>query len=121
MAVRGKTPSCFRTTRGTSSPTSSAGTGPNFQFDSPQTEIDAHLAYVGIDSVTSLWNVTPPGQNGAPGNLEYEEFTATFEGNPVHGLIYSDVSLGAGSTRVSSGSRSRRRARGTRSTARSSR
>ena len=72
-----------------------AGTG-DFQFDSPQTEIDSHLAYVGIDSVTSLWNVTPPGQNGAPGNLEYEEFTATFQGNPVHGLIYSDVSLGGG-------------------------
>ncbi len=46
------------------------------------TEIDSYLAYVGIDSVTSLWNVTPPGQNGAPGNLEYEEFTATFQGNP---------------------------------------
>ncbi|MFZ0376956.1 MAG: hypothetical protein WAL38_03940 [Solirubrobacteraceae bacterium] len=69
------------------------GEGPNFQFDSPQTEIDAYLAYVGIDSVTSQWSVTPPGQNGAPGNLEYEEFTATFEGNPVHGLIYSDVHL----------------------------
>jgi hypothetical protein len=51
---------------------------------------------VGIDSVTSLWSVTPPGQNGAPGNLEYEEFTATFQGNPVHGLIYSDVSIGGG-------------------------
>ncbi len=72
------------------------GEGPNFQFDSPQTEIDAYLAYVGIDSVTSLWNVTPPGQNGVPGNLEYEEFTGTFQGNPVHGLIYSDVSIGGG-------------------------
>jgi hypothetical protein len=72
------------------------GEGPNFQFDSPQTEIDSYLAYVGIDSVTSLWNVTPPGQNGAPGNVEYEEFTATFQGNPAHGLIYSDVSIGGG-------------------------
>ncbi len=72
------------------------GEGPNFQFDSPQTEIDAYLAYVGIDSVTSLWSVTPPGQNGAAGNLEYEEFTATFQGNPVHGLIYCDVSIGGG-------------------------
>jgi hypothetical protein len=69
------------------------GEGPNFQFDSPQTEIDSYLAYVGIDSVTSLWSVTPPGQNGAPGNLEYEEFTATYQGNPVHGLIYSNVSI----------------------------
>ncbi len=72
------------------------GEGPNVQFDSPQTEIDAYLAYVGIDSVTSLWSVTPPGQNGASGNLEYEEFTATFQRNPVHGLIYSDVSIGGG-------------------------
>jgi hypothetical protein len=69
------------------------GEGPNFQFDSPQTEIDSYLAYVGIDSVTSLWSVTPPGANGAPGNLEYEEFTATYQGNPVHGLIYSNVSI----------------------------
>jgi hypothetical protein len=69
------------------------GESQNFQFDSPQTEIDAYLAYIGVDSVTSLWSVTPPGQNGAPGNVEYEEFTATAQGNPVHGLIYSNVSI----------------------------
>ena len=44
-----------------------AGTGPNFQFDSPQTEIDSYPAYVGIDSVTSLWKVTPPGRTGRRG------------------------------------------------------
>jgi hypothetical protein len=62
-----------------------------FQFNSPQTLIDAYLANVQIDSVSSLWSVTPPAQGGGPGNTEYEEFTGTLGGNPVHGVIYGEV------------------------------
>ena len=35
----------------------------------------------------------PERRGGEPGD---EEFTATFQGNPVHGLIYCDVSIGGG-------------------------
>lgn len=59
-----------------------------FQFDSPQSLIDAYLAGVNITSVSSLWSTTPPAQGGGPGNTEYEEFTGTLGGSPVHGVIY---------------------------------
>src|SRR6185312_14707579 len=36
--------------------------------------------------VTKLWSSTPSG-----GSIEYEEFTATFQGRPVHGLIYGQA------------------------------
>jgi hypothetical protein len=71
-----------------------AGESQTFQFDSPQTLINAYLGAVGITSVTSLWSVTPPAQAGAPGNTEYEEFTGTLQGNPVHGVIYGQADVG---------------------------
>jgi len=67
-----------------------------FQFDSPQSLIDAYLANVQITSVTSLWSVTPPAQGGGSGNTEYEEFTGTLEGNPVHGVIYGQATNAGG-------------------------
>jgi hypothetical protein len=41
--------------------------------------------------VTKLWSVAPSGQSGAATSTEYEEFTATFQGRPVHGLIYGEA------------------------------
>jgi hypothetical protein len=46
--------------------------------------------------VTKLWSVTPAGQNGAAGTVEYEEFTATFSGQPVHGVVYGQVTDSSG-------------------------
>jgi hypothetical protein len=67
-----------------------------FQFNSPQSLIDAYLAGVQITSVTSLWSATPPGQGGGPGNTEYEEFTGSLGGTPVHGVIYGEVTNAGG-------------------------
>jgi hypothetical protein len=55
-------------------------------FNSPQTLIDNFLNAVNVTGVTKLWSVTPSG-----GTTEYEEFTATFKGQPVHGLIYGQA------------------------------
>jgi len=66
-------------------------TSENLPFDSPQTLIDGFLAAANVTGVTKLWSVTPSGQSGAAGTTEYEEFTATFQGQPVHGLIYGQA------------------------------
>jgi hypothetical protein len=66
-------------------------TSENLPFDSPQTLIDGFLAAANVTGVTKLWSVTPSGPNGAAGNTAYEEFTATFQGEPVHGLIYGQA------------------------------
>jgi hypothetical protein len=41
--------------------------------------------------VTRLWSLTP-----SAGNTEYEEFTATFQGRPVHGLISGQATNSGG-------------------------
>ena len=55
-------------------------------FNSPQTLIDGFLNAANVNGVTKLWSATPSG-----GSIEYEEFTATFQGRPVHGLIYGQA------------------------------
>jgi len=55
-------------------------------FNSPQTLIDNFLNAANVTGVSKLWSVTPSG-----GSTEYEEFTATFQGQPVHGLIYGQA------------------------------
>jgi hypothetical protein len=59
-------------------------TSENLPFNSPQTLIDSFLNAANVTGVTKLWSV------GA-GNTEYEEFTATFQGRPVHGLISGEA------------------------------
>jgi hypothetical protein len=60
-------------------------------FNSPQTLIDAFLNAANVTGVTKLWAVTPSG-----GTIEYEEFTATFQGRPVHGLVYGQATNSGG-------------------------
>lgn len=55
-------------------------------FSSAQTLIDGFLNATNVTGVTKLWSVAPSG-----GTTEYEEFTATFQGRPVHGLIYGQA------------------------------
>jgi hypothetical protein len=59
-------------------------TSENLPFNSPQTLIDSFLNFATVTGVTKLWS-------RAAGNTEYEEFTATFQGRPVHGLIYGEA------------------------------
>jgi hypothetical protein len=59
-------------------------TSASLPFNSPQTLIDSFLNAANVTGVTKLWS-------RATGNTEYEEFTATFQGRPVHGLIYGEA------------------------------
>jgi hypothetical protein len=60
-------------------------------FNSPQTLIDAFLNAANVTGVTKLSSVTPAG-----GTIEYEEFTGTFQGKPVHGLVYGQATNSSG-------------------------
>jgi hypothetical protein len=69
-------------------------TSENLPFNSPQTLIDGFLNVANVAGVTKLWSAT--GQNSTAGSTEYEEFTATFQDRPVHGVIYGEVTDAGG-------------------------
>jgi hypothetical protein len=69
------------------------------QFSDPPSLINVFLGGAGIGSVNPLWTQNTPTQqlqNGAAENSEYEEFTATFQGQSVHGLIFALTDTGTG-------------------------
>jgi hypothetical protein len=67
------------------------------QFSDPPSLINVFLSGAGVTAVTALWMANTPAQqlqNGGTENSEYEEFTATFQGQPVHGLIFALTDTG---------------------------
>jgi hypothetical protein len=68
------------------------------EFDSPQSLINVFLSGDGIQPV-ALWTVNTPAQqlqNGGTQSAEYEEFTATWKGQAVHGLMFASTDVGLG-------------------------
>jgi hypothetical protein len=68
------------------------------QFSDPPSLINVFLSDAGI-SPTPLWTESTPTQqlqNGGVQGSEYEEFTGTFNGEPVHGLIFALTDTGTG-------------------------
>jgi hypothetical protein len=69
------------------------------QFSDPPSLINVFLSGAGISSVTALWTSDTPAQQTQAGQTQssrYEEFTATFQGQPVHGLIFALTDVGGG-------------------------
>lgn len=69
------------------------------QFSDPPSLINVFLGGAGISSVNPPWTQSTPTQqlqNGGTENSEYEEFTAMFKGQPVHGLIFALTDTGTG-------------------------
>jgi hypothetical protein len=69
------------------------------QFSDPPSLIRVFLAGAGIASVNAVSTVTTPAQRattGATQSSEYEEFTANFKGEAVHGLMYALTDTGTG-------------------------
>jgi hypothetical protein len=69
------------------------------QFNSPQSLINVFLAGDQIGPVNALWTASTPSQqvqNGATQSSEYEEFTAPWRGQQVHGLIFALTDVGIG-------------------------
>jgi hypothetical protein len=69
------------------------------EFSDPTSLISVFLGDAGIDSVNALWTQTTPTQrvlSGAAQSSKYEEFTANFKGETVHGLVYALTDVGTG-------------------------
>jgi hypothetical protein len=68
------------------------------EFDSPQSLINVFLSGDGIQPV-ALWTVNTPAQQlqtGGTESGEYEEFSATWNGQAVHGLMFASTDVGFG-------------------------
>jgi hypothetical protein len=69
------------------------------QFSDPPGLINVFLSDAGVGSVTALSTTDTPSQQTQAGQTQssrYEEFTATFQGQPVHGLIFALTDVGGG-------------------------
>jgi hypothetical protein len=58
------------------------------QFTTPQSLASLILSMDGVASVSTVWDASSPAQAGGDAGYE-QEFTGTWNGQPVHGLIYA--------------------------------
>lgn len=68
------------------------------EFSDPSSLINVFLSGAGIDSVNALSTTDTPAEQTQAGQTQssrYEEFTATFKGQAVHGLISALSDVGA--------------------------
>jgi hypothetical protein len=64
-------------------------------FNTPQDLINGFLNVAKITSVSPLWTTDTPAQqiNGATDSGEYEEYTATYNGTAVQGLVFAATQI----------------------------